>query len=72
MKLDEKTNKILSHTPDAQTTDFGDHEWFMTPVMETDDPKLKWVESSVFVGQGHFIVGEEQNALEYQIYKLVN
>ena len=44
----------------------------MTPVMETDDPKLKWVESSVFVGQGHFIVGEEQNALEYQIYKLVN
>ncbi|KAJ5609626.1 hypothetical protein N7528_010193 [Penicillium herquei] len=72
LKMDEKATKILSGAPDAQSTEYGDHEWFTTPVMETDDPNFKWIESSVFVAQGHLIVDDPQSALEYQIYKLVN
>lgn len=72
MKLDDAANKVLGWTSDAKTTNYGDHEWFAGPIFETSDPKFKWVETSLFVGQGHFVVEGENSAVEYQIYKVVN
>jgi hypothetical protein len=62
----------LGFAPDAKSTDYGDQEWFATPIVETSDPKFKWVEESVFVAQGHFVVDESGSAVEYQIYRAVN
>jgi len=72
LKLDDAGNKVIGWAPDAKTTQFGDHDWFTAPVMETDDPAYKWVETSVFVGQGRYIVDEVGTAVEYQIYKVTN
>lgn len=72
LKLDEAAGKVLSWAPDARTTNYGDHEWFSGPIFETSDPNLKWMETSLFVGQGRFVVEEKEAAVEYQIYKVVN
>ncbi|RHZ62626.1 hypothetical protein CDV55_105681 [Aspergillus turcosus] len=72
LKLDEAAGKVLSWAPEARTTNYGDHEWFSGPIFETSDPNLKWMETSLFVGQGHFVVEEKEEAVEYQIYKVVN
>ena len=72
LKVDEAAGKVLGWEPDAKTTNYGDHEWFSGPIIETSDPKVKWMETSLFVGQGRFVVEGEQEAVEYQIYKVVN
>lgn len=72
MKIDEAAGKFLSWAPDAKSTEYGDHEWFSSPIVETNDPKLKWMETSSFVGQGHFVVEGTEGAVEYGIYKVVN
>ncbi len=72
LKVDEGGGKVLTWAPDAKTTQYGDHEWFNAPVIETDDPSYKWVETSLFIGQGRYVVDEEGSAVEYQIYKVGN
>jgi hypothetical protein len=74
LKIDEATQKALNWSPDAKTTNYGDHEWFAGPIVETSDPKFKWVEHSLFVAQGHWVVedGAKAEAVEYEIYKVVN
>lgn len=72
LKANDKVNKVLTFASDAKSTDYGDQEWFATPIIETSDPKFKWVEESVFVGQGHFVVEPTGSAVEYQIYRVVN
>ncbi|PVH72835.1 hypothetical protein DL98DRAFT_432472 [Cadophora sp. DSE1049] len=72
LKIDETSSKVLGGALDAKTTDFGDHHWFNAPMIETSDESFKWVESTLFVGEGHFVVDEEGSAVEYQIFKVVN
>jgi hypothetical protein len=72
LKLDEAGSKALGGSPGAETTHFGDHEWFASPIIETDDPNYRWVENSVFVGQGRYVVDEGGTAVEYQIFKVLN
>ncbi|QKX62844.1 uncharacterized protein TRUGW13939_10009 [Talaromyces rugulosus] len=72
LKANDKVNKVLSFASDAKSTDYGDQEWFATPIVETSDPNFKWVEESVFVAQGRFVVEESRSAVEYQIYRVVN
>lgn len=72
LKGDEKATKVLTFAPDAQSTEFGDHSWFTTPRIETSHPDFKWVESSVFVGQGRLIADSTGTAMEYQISRVVN
>ncbi|EXJ60786.1 hypothetical protein A1O7_04939 [Cladophialophora yegresii CBS 114405] len=72
LKVDEAGQQVLGWSPDAKTTKSGDHEWFSAPIMETSDPKFKWVETSLWVGQGHWVVDETGYAVEYEIYKVVN
>lgn len=60
-------------TPDAKTTQFGDHELFTTPIMGTSDPEFKWVESCVWVAEGTFVLGEDGDgvvAIEYEVYRV--
>ena len=72
LKLDEKANKVLGWESDAKSTEYGDHYWFSAPVVETSDPKLKWVEDVIWIGQGRFVVDESGSAVEYRIYQVEN
>ncbi|KAK5144699.1 hypothetical protein LTR04_001494 [Oleoguttula sp. CCFEE 6159] len=71
--MDEAAKKVLGWSKDAKTTSYGDHQWFTGPIMEMSSADFKWVETTLFVGQGHFVVeGEAVSAVEYEIYKVVN
>ena len=72
LRLDDAGGKVLGWASDAKSTQYGDHDWFAAPVIETDDPLYKWVETSLFVGQGRFVVDNGGSAVEYQIFKLGN
>lgn len=63
--------QVLTYSPSAKTTQYSDHTWFSQPRIETSDPAFKWVESSMFVGEGRFIVDEKGTAVEYEIYKVI-
>jgi hypothetical protein len=76
MKNDDAIAKVIGWAEDAKTTQFGDHEtWFTAPVFETSDPRLKWIESAVWVGRGRCVVdgdGEWGRAVEYEVLRVVN
>ncbi|KAL4805771.1 hypothetical protein BDV18DRAFT_12955 [Aspergillus unguis] len=72
IKADEKSAKIFGQAPDAETTEYRDHYYFIRPVFETSDPDLKWVEETVFLGRGHFVVEDGRTAVEYEIYRVGN
>jgi Protein of unknown function (DUF3237) len=52
LKVDETTGNVLAWSKDAKSTEYGDHEWFSGPIIETSSQKFKWVETTLFVGQG--------------------
>lgn len=72
LKIDDKAAKVLSWAPDAKTTEFGDHHWFSGPIMETSDPAMKWIEDTLWVGEGRFVVDDKGSAVEYTVYKVGN
>lgn len=74
LKIDEAGGKVLGWAKDAKTTNFGDHQWFAGPIVETSSEKFKWVETTLFVGEGRFVVEDDgaSEAVEYEIYKVVN
>lgn len=72
LKIDEAVTKAMSWDKDAATTKSGDHEWFSAPRFETSIKALKWIETTMFVGQGHCVVEGDQLAAEYDIYKVIN
>jgi hypothetical protein len=47
-------------------TAFGDQYWRVTPRMETGDERYRWVNQTMFVGQGRFI----PSGVEYEVYRL--
>jgi hypothetical protein len=72
LKVTEAGGKVFSGAPDAKSTEYGDQEWFISPIIETGAEKFKWMEETVWVGQGHFVVDEKGSAVEYQVYRVVN
>ncbi|EXJ55425.1 hypothetical protein A1O7_08352 [Cladophialophora yegresii CBS 114405] len=72
IKVNEAGGKVLSGASDAKSTEYGEQEWFISPLIERSDERLKWMEESVWVGQGHWVVDEQGSAVEYQVYRLVN
>lgn len=70
MKVDEACVAAIMGTDDAKTTQYGDHELFAAPVMETSDPELKWIESSAWVAEGRWTVEDGKVAIEYEIYRV--
>ncbi|KAF2105815.1 hypothetical protein BDV96DRAFT_655287 [Lophiotrema nucula] len=76
LHIDVAAEKILSGDTEAQTTEFGEHTWFVTPRFETNSEEWKWIENEVWVGQGRLVVdGEGEGggrAVEYRIFRVVN
>ncbi|KAJ5811493.1 hypothetical protein N7474_007794 [Penicillium riverlandense] len=72
LRVDEAGGKVMGWASDAKSTQYGDHDWFASPVIETDDPACKWVETSLFVGQGRYVIDDDGSAVEYQIFKVGN
>jgi hypothetical protein len=72
LKIDGASQKVLEWSKDAKTTAYGDHEWFSAPIIETSSKDFKWVETSLWVGQGHWVVEGDQQAVEYEIFRVVN
>lgn len=71
--MDEATQKVLQWSPDAKTTRSEDHYFMTTPKFETSSESLKWMEQSLFVGHGHWVVpGDGSQAVEYDVYKLLS
>ncbi|KAI4125977.1 MAG: hypothetical protein LQ347_005158 [Umbilicaria vellea] len=61
---------ILGGSPDAKTTPFGNS--FVEMRFETGDEKFKELETSTFVGAGHFIVEKDKPIVaEYKLSKVV-
>ena len=54
----------------AKTTQYGDHELFSTPIMETSDESKKWIESSSWVAEGRWVVEDGKVAIEYEVYRV--
>jgi hypothetical protein len=70
--ISDAINKVISFAPDAKTTPFGGTYFFINPKFTTSSKQFKWIETALFVGQGHFVVDSEGNAVEYLIYQVVN
>lgn len=69
MKVDELCQAaVVADFSTARTTRYGEHELFATPIMETSDAEWKWVESSVWVAEGRWVVENETVAIEYEVY----
>ncbi|EME38168.1 hypothetical protein DOTSEDRAFT_57681 [Dothistroma septosporum NZE10] len=68
LKIDEKSKSNMGPSKDAKSTQFGDHELFVTPVIETSDASLKWVEAASLVAEGRWIVEERKKGVEYEVY----
>lgn len=74
--MDEKIAPIMAWSAEAATTQSRDHYAFMQPLFEVSNVKHKWMETTAFVGHGHYVVehggdGQQRQAVEYEIYKLV-
>ncbi|KAJ9612928.1 hypothetical protein H2200_002869 [Cladophialophora chaetospira] len=70
LKMNEAATKAFSGAHDAKSTNFGDASWFTRLTVETSDTRLKWLETSLLVGQGRWHVDETGTAAEYMVYKL--
>ena len=72
VKVDEATTKVLQLSPEAKTTNYGDQYFFTSPFIETSSEKFKWMETSLWIAQGHWVVDDKGWAVEYEIYRAVN
>jgi hypothetical protein len=71
--MDEATQKMFQFSPDAKSTNPEDHYFFITPIFETSSQSLKWMEQTVFIGHGHWLVpGDGSQAAQYEIYKVIS
>ncbi|PIB02849.1 hypothetical protein CB0940_11941 [Cercospora beticola] len=69
MQVDEACLAAILNK-DAKTTQYGDHELFSTPIMETSDESKKWIESSSWVAEGRWVVEDGKVAIEYEVYRV--
>lgn len=70
LRVDAKSFPQLTGGSNAKSTEFGEHEWFTSPIFETSDPDFKWMENSSFVGEGRWVVEDGEIGIEYQIHRL--
>ncbi|KAK4495114.1 hypothetical protein PRZ48_013441 [Zasmidium cellare] len=74
VRMGEAIQKIWESSPEAKTTEYGQGRNFVTPVIECSAEENKWMETTVFIGWGRYVVeghGEERRqAVEYEIFAL--
>jgi RNA polymerase I-specific transcription initiation factor RRN6 len=68
VKLTPGVKAILSGSPDAKTTEFGDS--FVNFSWETGGEKYKELENGTFVGAGRFCVEDGKVVVEYRVSKV--
>lgn len=75
-RVDEHIQKILDGSDDARTTESKDHYEFNSPIFEVSREEDRWMESTLWVGHGHYVVerkeGEMKVAVEFEVYRLVS
>jgi RNA polymerase I-specific transcription initiation factor RRN6 len=71
VKLTEGVKAILSASPDAKTTGYGDS--FVSFTFETGSEKYKELQNGTYVAAGHFVTGEGEPGVvvEYKVSKVV-
>lgn len=71
VKLTPGIGAILSNSPDAKTTDYGDS--FVTFSFETGNPKYAELQNGTYVAAGHFVKEEGKPGVivEYKVSKVV-
>jgi hypothetical protein len=62
----EINEKTLRTRTGGEGTTFGDQRLQLVAHAESGHPKYAWVNHSLFVGEGHFLV----NGVEYKVYRL--
>ena len=73
LKMDEATQKMFQWSPDAKSTNPEHHYFMITPRFETSSQSLKWMEQTLFIGHGHWLVpGDGSQAAQYEIYKVIS
>ncbi|KAK4495928.1 hypothetical protein PRZ48_013196 [Zasmidium cellare] len=76
-RSDELIQKILDGDPEARTTESREHYEFMHPVFEVSREEDRWMESTAWIGHGHYVVerneadGGIEAAVEFEVYRLV-
>jgi len=60
---------ILSGSPDAKTTDYGDS--FVNFSFETGSEKYKELQNGIYVASGHFVKDGAGTIVEYKVSKVV-
>jgi RNA polymerase I-specific transcription initiation factor RRN6 len=69
VKLTDGVKAILSGSPEAKTTEFGDS--FVTFSFETGSDKYKELQNGTYVAAGRFVVGEgEGTVVEYRVSRV--
>lgn len=63
--LIELTDDVQMALADGHGTEFSDQYFRVTPRLETGDPLHRWVNHSIFVGQGRFV---DDFGLNYQMF----
>lgn len=77
VRLDEKIQLVFEWSDQAVTTKSSEHYNFVGPIVEVSRDEDKWMEKTVFIGHGHYVVerpesGPQRQAVEYEIYKLAS
>jgi RNA polymerase I-specific transcription initiation factor RRN6 len=69
VKLTDGVKAVLSASPDAKTTDYGDS--FVTFTFETGSEKYKELQNGTYVAAGHFVTEGKGVVVEYKVSKVV-
>ncbi|PKX89223.1 DUF3237 domain-containing protein [Aspergillus novofumigatus IBT 16806] len=71
-KIDEAAQQFRSWSPDAKTTEFGQHHWWSAPNIEVSDHNFKWVATTLFIGRGRWFREGDIQAVEYEIFEVAH
>lgn len=64
----ELTERVRSALAGEGGTDFGEQYFFITPRMQTGDPRYWWVNNVVCVGEGRLLPGR----VDYRVFEVAN
>ena len=67
----ETNDKLMQALRAFQPTEFEDHSIRSHWILETGDPRYRWVNQSVFAGQGRLLpAGPGVMGFEHEVYRL--
>ena len=64
--LIELNETVQSALADGTGTEYNDQYFYINPRIETGDERYAWVNTTFFVGEGHFL---PNNSIEYRVWR---